>query len=202
MKQRQYLRVVSAFLLVCALFLQGCTKQEATQFKFIETTVNGVRCYSLKTCDLAPHEYEIVIPEIWEGLPVLCIEKYAFTKSALTQSVDIGAVEIISPAAFQFCSQLRQVNLRNVKIIGEGAFAGLGYLTSIVIPATVEEIGRTAFADCTSLRTIYFEGDPSVLGEQIFPGYAVIFGKPGGHVEEYAKKYGKEFVPWEPASTH
>ena len=198
MKQPQYLRVTSVLLLLCAFFLQGCTKDEPIQFEFIETYVNGVQCYSLQACSKDADVAEIVIPESWNGLPVLRIEKHAFHGAATTHSVDIGAVEIISPQAFVFCSQLREVNLRNARIIGAGAFMNCHYIESIVIPKTVEEIEGEAFADCTNLESIYFEGDPILSGRRIFPSYSTIYGIPGGNVAAYAQQYGISFVSWTP----
>lgn len=192
------MRVTSVLLLICAFFLQSCANEEPTQFEFMEAFVNGVRCYSFQSCRKDPDVAEIVIPESWNGLPVLRIEEYAFQKAGSTQTVDIGAVEIISPKAFVFCSQLREVNLRNARIIGAGAFKGCSYIKSIIIPKTVEEIEGEAFASCTSLESIYFEGNPVLSGPLIFPGHSTIYGIPEGNVEAYAQHYGIPFVSWTP----
>lgn len=197
MKQPQCLRV-ACVLLLCAFFLHSCAKEEPTQFEFMETYVNGVRCYSLKACDKDPDVCEITIPESWNGLPVLRIERNAFQRVGSTQSIDIGAVEIISNEAFAFCPQLKKVNLRNARIIGGRAFMGCSYMKSIVIPKTVEEIGRDAFDNCTSLESIYFEGDPNLSGSPIVSSYSTIYGIPGGNVEAHAQRYGIPFVSWSP----
>lgn len=41
--------------------------------------------------------------------------------------------------------------------IDTGAFAGVG-ITSVKLPNTIEEIGRRAFNNCTSLTDVYFDG--------------------------------------------
>ena len=65
----------------------------------------------------------------------------------------------ISENAFAGCGNMRQLNLpEGVESIGDGAFASSG-LTSMFIPASVEEIGKEVFASCTELRAINVHKD-------------------------------------------
>ena len=61
---------------------------------------------------------------------------------------------------------------------GEEAFAGLS-LRSVRVPATVKEIGPRAFADCGSLKVVYFEGWDTSIHETAFenaPADLVFYG--------------------------
>ena len=57
----------------------------------------------------------------------------------------------------------------NITKIGEGAFANLTNLTSIVLPATVAEIGANAFNGCLFLQSVYVSSlTPATLGVDAF----------------------------------
>lgn len=63
----------------------------------------------------------------------------------------------ITGYAFYYKSSLREVKLpETITAIGTSAFGGLYYLTSVVIPANVETIGRMAFYSCESLSSVDF----------------------------------------------
>ena len=55
-----------------------------------------------------------------------------------------------------------KINGVTVTTIGTDAFLGLN-ITSVTIPASVTEIGSNAFADCTNLTSVNYEGDWSKL---------------------------------------
>ena len=57
----------------------------------------------------------------------------------------------------------------NISKISDGAFAGLTNLTSIVLPATVAEIGANAFNGCLFLQSVYVSSlTPATLGVDAF----------------------------------
>ena len=97
------------------------------------------------------------------------------------------------------------IDLRAAEHIQTGAFRGCLQLTELTIPASVHTIGAEAFAACESLTSVYFEGDPQTLGNNIFPvheqaGAALtIYGCAGGSVEAYAKAAGIPFEVWHAA---
>jgi len=66
------------------------------------------------------------------------------------------------------------IQLRDdTKIIAESAFYECYGLERVVIPASVESIGKNAFIDCTGLKTVTFEGDAlgaGDFGQGAFPG--------------------------------
>ena len=57
-----------------------------------------------------------------------------------------------------------------VKIIGEGAFKGLGTLTELIIPASVIVIEDYAFSDNSHLKTVVIKGPVKHLKESAFAG--------------------------------
>ena len=63
----------------------------------------------------------------------------------------------------------------------------------MVIPNTVKYIGSYAFAYC-SLTEMYFEENPEIIEYMHLDKKVIIYGIPGGTVEEYAKTYGHKFV--------
>lgn len=60
--------------------------------------------------------------------------------------------EVLPAAAFSGCSNLKSFTGKGIKIVGYGAFSGTA-LETIELP-TAEEIGYTAFSNCTKLQTL------------------------------------------------
>ena len=89
----------------------------------------------------------------------------AFTDCVALASIEIPAsVENIGAGAFHRCSSLASVTFEErsrLKTIGGyysfGAFTDCAALTSIEIPASVENIGAGAFNKCSSLASVTFE---------------------------------------------
>ena len=71
------------------------------------------------------------------------------------------------------------------------AFAGVGAKT-IVVPASVDEIRSRAFANCTNLETLYFEGSPFSMASDILSGCnnVTVSVVQGSSAERWAKRYG------------
>lgn len=128
---------------------------------------------------------EIIIPSIYNKLPVTYIEAGAFYKCTSLKSIVIPAfVTIIDREAFRDCSSLDSVtfakssqlttlnwrafykctSLTNISIpegvisIESSAFEDCSSLASIVIPFSVKTIGNSAFYRCTSLMSLVYTG--------------------------------------------
>jgi hypothetical protein len=59
---------------------------------------------------------------------------------------------------------------KNIKRLGKYCFYGCENMTSVHIPSTVLSIGNYAFKDCLKIKEVYFEGNPPILGINIFDG--------------------------------
>lgn len=107
---------------------------------------------------------EIVIPNIYNGLPVIAIEDYAFgnsvfeDKSKYIKSIVIpDSIIQIGNSSFSYCVNLEKVIMSKKLInIGENAFSFCLKLTNIIIPQSVISIGEQAFYGCTALESIHF----------------------------------------------
>jgi len=118
---------------------------------------------------------ELVIPAIYNGLPVTTIPENGFVNYSNLTSLEIPeSMTNVASGAFDGCinlsitwnynSPLRAWNFReylknviisdNVTSIGWGAFSGCTGLTSITIPDSVTSIGSNAFQDCLGLTSV------------------------------------------------
>ena len=123
---------------------------------------------------------EIVIPGIYNGLPVTRIGDEAFMHCDFIRIVEFpdnitgigsrafsgcvgltgeiiipGAAEDIGTSAFYGCVGIRKINFSdNVSNIGYGAFQLCTGLTDIIIPDKVSLIEGYTFAGCTGIRNI------------------------------------------------
>lgn len=79
-----------------------------------------------------------------------------------------------------------KINGVTVTTIGTDAFLGLN-ITSVTIPASVTEIGANAFAGCTNLTSVHYEGDWSNLTIQS--------GNPAVQDAVNAQLFDFEFIP-------
>ena len=135
---------------------------------------------------------DIIIPEVYNNLPVVEISAKAFSNIGITsvvipdsvksmgesaffrsdylKSVVIGnSVSSISNKAFQQCYRLESVVIgSSVTSIGESAFSQCGKLTSIIIPDSVQNIGYCAFFSCEKLESVVIGSSVTSIGECAF----------------------------------
>lgn len=128
---------------------------------------------------------------------------------------------LISDDSFQDCVSLQKINLNNVHGMGFGAFRGCRSLKRVELSPQLKEIFYTTFNDCieleeviageglktiysqsfencTSLKKIVIPGDvDTVFGDPFYcsSNRLIIYGPPGGTIENYAKQYGYTFKP-------
>ena len=125
----------------------------------------------------------LVIPSVYQGLPVTFIGAGAFSGCSRLIRVKIcNGINTIGQSAFWGCSNLISVvipnsvtsiyddafygcrSLTNITIpdsvasISEAMFSGCSGLTAIVIPNSVTMIHMDAFDDCDSLTSVYYKG--------------------------------------------
>lgn len=140
----------------------------------------------------------VIIPELYNGLPVTAISEDVFRNNASITEITIpGTVKTIEHYAFENCTALSKVTLgKGVRTIGGAAFQGCTALTEISLPESLSyiqysafkyctslknvsmvgvlEIGETAFAGCTALEEITIPGTASTLGNGIFSGCSAL----------------------------
>ena len=82
-----------------------------------------------------------------------------------------NSVTTIGEGAFNGCHFLTSIKIPNsVTTIGEGAFNGCYSLTSINIPNSVTTIGKLAFCGCSSLTNINIPNSVTNIGDRAFRG--------------------------------
>lgn len=143
---------LAAAVLCAPLCLAGCS--DGFVFR-AEQSADGER-YILE--QYRGKQEHVVLPDAYRDAPVYAVWPHAFPY--LTESVDVGAVKYIYREAFAGLGLLRHVDLGEAEILEQSAFAGCRALEAIVIPATMQTLGDGVFANCTALRSIYFEVDP------------------------------------------
>ncbi len=102
----------------------------------------------------------VIIPGMYNGLPVTSIDGSAFNGCSNISSIVIpDTIETIGGGAFNGCSNLCTIIIPNkVKTIYAGTFAGCFSLTSVVIPDSITSIQGLAFVFCSSLVDVYYTG--------------------------------------------
>ncbi len=104
-------------------------------------------------------ETNIVIPSVYEGLPVTRIQgQYgtgAFARKDIVSVTIPDSIVEIGNNSFNNCSDLVEVNIgesSNLDTIGRNAFSGCHSLESLYIPSHVASIGDSAFNNCGAMR--------------------------------------------------
>jgi len=100
---------------------------------------------------------DVIIPSVYDGMPVTSIAKSAFSNCMHLTSVTIpDSVTSIGRDAFNRCVRLTSVTIGNgVTSIGDEAFYKCVRLTSVIIGSGVTSIGRNAFDECSGLSGVY-----------------------------------------------
>ena len=106
---------------------------------------------------------DIIIPSIYNNLPVTTIGSYAFEDCDSLTSITIpSSVTSIGYAAFVDCESLTSITIpSSVACILSSTFDGCYRLTNITIPRSVTSIGESAFYSCDSLNTVYYTSTKS-----------------------------------------
>ena len=111
----------------------------------------------------------LVIPSMYEGLPVAEISEGAFLDTEIVSVKIPDTVKKIGDRAFHNCYYLTEVTIGNkLEYIGDYAFEYCYHLSNIKLPATVRSIGRWAFNGCNELRMINIPSGATSIGQYAF----------------------------------
>ena len=111
----------------------------------------------------------VVIPDVYNGVPVTSFELHPDTKNTLETIIIGDNIKEITFLQFQHCTNLTSIHIGDgVEIIDEFAFDNCSSLTTIIIPDSVREIGENAFIWCTNLKKVYIGNGIEVIKKNTF----------------------------------
>ena len=111
----------------------------------------------------------VVIPAVYNNLPVTAIRENAFLKAGITSVTIPGSVTVIGKSAFENCAKLASVTIGNgVTTIGNSAFKNCKSLTNITIPDSVITIDAGAFSNCAKLASVTIGNSVTSIGAGTF----------------------------------
>ncbi len=152
----------------------------------LDFTLSSDKTYYRVSCGTASGA--VIIPNVYNGLPVAQITANGFKDRTDVTSVTLGAnVSSVGERAFSGCTALARADLKNVLKIGEFAFEKTA-LNTVIVPNSVERIGRGAFWQCDKLAelTVPFIGERAADTFNVHFGY--IFGANGYAQNTYAPR--------------
>lgn len=152
-------------------YLDNVTKCGESAFKM--TNIDSV---SLKRC-------EYIEDFAFANCNTLCyvslsdslkqIGDFAFSSDTALVKINVPNGEIGS-CCFMGCTQLHDVKLAKVSVIGESAFLDCTSLYEITIPESVLEIKSEAFAGCSNLKVVRVANRQTVIANNAFDSNTVI----------------------------
>ena len=134
----------------------------------------------------------VVIPDNFDGFPVVSIGEKAFQNKGSLVSVTIpDSVTLIDWYAFESCSKLKSVVIgKSVETISECAFRNCMCLQKIVIPDSVKKIKEYAFSGCENLTSVDFGNSLEGIGDYAFSSCSsltsVVIPDSVTYINEYA----------------
>ena len=172
--------LILSFVLVISIIFSNHCIETCFDSLFVKANAFDVSClsfelnedyqsYSVSDCK-STAEGDVIIPSVYDELPVTAILEYAFSYCEGIKSVTIpDSVSSIGSGAFYGCSNLVFVDIvGEITEICESTFSDCVSLTSISFPETLTTIGNSAFDSCTSLVSINLPDSVTFLDEFAF----------------------------------
>ena len=143
----------------------GVTNERCFEFVYIETSDS----YAIRVKAGSYLPNEIVLPDTFKGKMVTEICNSAFSNSYITSVVIPKNIKKIGDYAFAECVDLYHIEIESgATSIGSYAFFNCVNITSIVIPESVTFIGEYAFDSCAYLADIIMPDTVTYIGEHAF----------------------------------
>jgi len=131
------------------------------------TLISSGTAYSVSRGTLA--DADIVIPAMYNGLPVTEIGERGFRDTKITSVFIPYTVTAIGRYAFYGCHNLTSVSFQGgVTVIGDYAFAYCTNLPNIELPLGVTTLGRYAFHQTNSMTSIEIPNGVTSIGDYAF----------------------------------
>ena len=114
--------------------------------------------------------FDLVVPEMLDGIKVKEIADYAFQRNKKIESVDIpDTVEKIGKGAFEYCENLKTVHIgMGINDIDNSTFSHCIQLSNVELPDSITRIGESAFESCEQLYSIDFPSNLEALENHAF----------------------------------
>lgn len=136
---------------------------EGTLVKLTAADLNGVTKVGNYGLSYSPCT-EIELPET-----VTEIGKYAFYKSEKLEKVNIPKnITVIKEYAFANCSNLKHLDISNIKTFGKNAFYYCAMPEQVVISDGVTEIPDWCFDTCTNMKAVHIPPTVKTIGRGAF----------------------------------
>lgn len=124
---------------------------------------------------------------------VTLVDDAAFANCELLDIADIYGS--IGNAAFQNCSYMSKVTIRNAEYINREAFEGCTSLKNVTLPQTLKTIGGEAFRGCSKLRAIEIPDSVTSVAYRAFMDCLQLKQATiGGSIQEWPEDWGDSSV--------
>lgn len=120
-------------------------------------TLDETKSFFIVT-DYISVEYDIVIPDVYQGLPVREIGEAAFRYKTIDSLTLPHSLRKIGKEAFlglNYDSQIKELDLpEGLEEIGDQAFTYCPTLTSVSLPSTLKKMGAGVFHLCANIKKV------------------------------------------------
>lgn len=158
-------RALCALLLLGASFAQG----QLSSTNGFGYSINPANSNTITITSYSGSGGTVAIPTNIDGLTVTAIGPFAFVGLTSLTNVTVGnTVSNIGDDAFYDCVNLASIGIStNATTVGNEVFAGTG-LTSVVVPASLTNIGAWAFSSCAKLTNMTLPAGLASIAEGTF----------------------------------
>lgn len=176
---------IAIIIAISVVMLSSCSNSNETGDEYKTGLIAGNFVYSQSMNDKSikidlynGEESNVIIPDSLDGHPVVNIGEGAFANNSNIVSVSLPKkVNTISKDAFNSCSSLVSIDLKNVEFIKDYAFSKCTSLKDVTFSKNLTEIGDGAFWQCASLKQCEFGNKLNKVGNEAFIGTPWFFSQ-------------------------